>query len=201
MINKVFNYFFGKTKVSYFKKQNLIINFNKDLTNQVRVIDLNEYKNFSILVEKEDTVTKYLNNYKLVLENNNEKLVLAYFETEKDAQNASLELINKMYDRFITINYFIIKCILVMFFALFIVDTLKVNLTNQVIKTNDTNKMNIDNNMLNEQTLNALKNIQSQQQMMNEKTNTVENVQNNQEPSINMTPGPNNAQNVLNALK
>lgn len=127
MINKIFSWLFTGSRVSFFRKKTLIVNFKKDLTKTLKVIDLTKYENYHFEIEKEEEIERFKNNYKLVLVENSgieHKITLSYFESQADAQRAMLDLNNKMYDRFLTVLYTLFKVAVLAFILLFIVDTI-----------------------------------------------------------------------------
>lgn len=135
MINKIFSFLFARTNISYFRKKTLIVNFKKDITKSLKIIDLTQYKNYYFSTKKETQVADYTNNYKLLLVDNSnsdnvKETVLAYFETLKEAENAKNELNNKMYDRFLTVVYNLFKLFLTIFIVLLLSDMFKASFIN-----------------------------------------------------------------------
>lgn len=210
MINKIFNFFFGGTKVSFLSKKTMIIDFKKDLKKQTRVINLKEYQNFTLMIEKETEGSEFINNYKLVLNDEKKVLVLAYFETLKDAENAKLDLLNKIQDRFLTVLYTSLKLVFLFFIFIFLMELKMVTQTKALTSRNvDTGAVmeqmrnNQSQNIINEETLKKLKELQAQTQgNSNVMGNDGQMIQNNPAPSqqVNISPGSNDANNILGAL-
>lgn len=164
MINKIFSFLFARTNISYFRKKTLIVNFKKDITKSIKIIDLTQYKNYYFSTKKETQVADYINNYKLLLIDNSDsdnvkETILAYFETLKEAQNAQNELNNKMYDRFLTVVYNLLKVFLTIFIILLLSDMFKASfINNNTVASNQVPAIT-------EETLKRLQQMQQAQQI------------------------------------
>lgn len=132
LINKIFLKVFGNTKFTKLPPKSIIVNFKNAINANMQVIDLSRLGSYSFISAKNSVDHKdphfgqhevfisYCND--LELESSKKSILLARFETAKEAQDAVDELQSKCYFRSETILLSIAKIFLIFLLSVIIID-------------------------------------------------------------------------------